>query len=430
MYVNTATDDGLRVGLVGGDGLQVDNAPNGNGVNIYSAGDDGVYVSSAGDDGVHVESAAQYGVYVAEASDGLYVYSADDDGVAVNSADDSGVFVNATGGDGIRVCRTGTASSCTASTDNNGIEIGNAQHDGVVVTSAGDDGLYVNSVIDDGLYVNSAGGVGVYVCRTGSAASCSPSSYHNGVEVGNAQDDGLHVRAAGKYGLYVNSAGYDAIRVAGTNDDGLDVTAAHHGVNVSSAGYDGLHVSSASDNGVDVTGNNLAGYFNGSIQVTGTCTGCLLSTFAVNTGDRALAPGDLVSLTGLRASGVDSVPMLMEVQRAGGSGSVVGVVQGWAELVSDQDPRPGEIGLRLAPREGAAGPGQYVTIAYSGMTQVAASGPVAQGSKLAAGSNGIARDLRTLLAEGVEPTDLAMIGVALEGLDSGDGLIWVLVNLQ
>jgi len=193
----------------------------------------------------------------------------------------------------------------------------------------------------------------------------------------------------------------------------------------------GMYVAMAGHYGVDVTGINLAGYFLGNIQVTGNCSGCLLATFGVNAGDKPLAPGDLVSLSGLRESGVDSVPMLMEVQMASGSDAVVGVVQGWAELITEEVPRPTEIGLRLVPREGSADPGQYVTIAYSGLTQVKVSGPLAQGSKLAAGTDGAARGLRTINLDGVELAENAsIIGVALEPLAAVDGLIWVLVNVQ
>jgi hypothetical protein len=251
------------------------------------------------------------------------------------------------------------------------------------------------------------------------------------VEVGNAQDDGIHVANAGKYGVYVNASGYDAIHIAGTSGDGVDVSADDHGVIVSSAGYDGLHVSSATNEGVDVTGNNMAGYFNGGIQVIGGCIGCTSMTFGVNIGDTPLAPGQVVSLAGLRESGVDSVPVLMEVTTAS-HGAVVGVVQGWAELIVEQQPRPDEIGLRLASREGAALPGQYVTIAYAGLTKVRALGPIAQGSKLAAGSeDGLVRAPHVVTVEGIELTEnVSTVGVALENIDSGEGLIWALINVQ
>ena len=117
------------------------------------------------------------------------------------------------------------------------------------------------------------------------------------------------------------------------------------------------------------------------------------------------------------------MPMLIEVQAAASGEAVVGVVQGWAELVTEEDPRPTEIGLRLVPRDGPADPGQYVTIAYSGLTQVKASGPLERGARLTTGEDGHARTLQTRTLDGMEVTEGAQpIGVALEALDEGEGL--------
>ena len=112
-------------------------------------------------------------------------------------------------------------------------------------------------------------------------------------------------------------------------------------------------------------------------------------------------------------------------QRAGGVPGDGGM------LITEEEPRPTEIGRRLVPLEGAAEPGQYVTIAYSGLAQVKASGPLDRGSKLAAGTDGAARALRSVNLDGVELAENAsVIGVALEPLLAVDGLIWVLVNVQ
>ncbi len=272
------------------------------------------------------------------------------------------------------------------------LALNNSAGAGVRINAQGGSGVWVEEASLNGVLVDSAGGDGVYVCHTGSETSCSPDPANNGMEIGSAED---------------------------------------HGVAVFSAGDNGLFVYSANDHGVDAFGYNLAGFFFGPVTITGGCTGCLLASFGVNTGDQPLQPGDLVSLAGLRDSGVDSVPVLLEVQGATGSDGIVGVVQGWAEMVSQNRPRPDEIGLRLVPREGAVEPGQYVTIAYSGLTQVKASGPIAQGSKLAVGANGAARPLRTVTVDGVELAENASaIGLALENLDRDSGLIWVLLDMQ
>lgn len=266
------------------------------------------------------------------------------------------------------------------------------------------------------------GGVGVVATSTGGPAIWTQSTNGDGVVVNAAAYDGIHVSAASDNGLHVQSAGNDALFVASTNGSGLMVLM---------AGANGLQVAAAGNDGVNVTGNRLAGYFLGNVQIIGSCTGCLLATFGINTGDRPLAPGDLVSLAGLRPSGVDSVPMLLEVQAAAGDGAIVGVVTGWAELVSEEAPRPAEIGLRLVPRPGAAEPGQHVTIAYSGLTQVQASGPLPAGARLTVDEDGRARALQTRTLDGMEVSEGAQtIGLALEPLPAGDGLIWALLAIQ
>jgi len=202
---------------------------------------------------------------------------------------------------------------------------------------------------------------------------------------------------------------------------------------VSSAGSDGLFVSSASDDGVDVAGDDLAGYFFGNIQVTGSCSGCLLATFGVNTGDQPLEPGAVVTIQGAQPSRVDGVPMLWQVTQAAAGQPVVGVVEGRAELRTEEEPRPGEIGQQLIPREGVAKPGAFVTIIIYGPVQVQASdaaGAITPGAKLAIGERGRARALQTVAVDGVQLAESApVVGIALSAPDA-DGLVWVLVNPQ
>jgi hypothetical protein len=90
---------------------------------------------------------------------------------------------------------------------------------------------------------------------------------------------------------------------------------------------------------------------------------------------------------------------------------------------------------RLAPREGAAQPGEYVHIVIYGPIQVKASAlgsAIQLGDKLAVGDSGAARSLQTRDLDGMRITESApTIGIALESLEaSKDGLIWVLVNPQ
>jgi hypothetical protein len=125
--------------------------------------------------------------------------------------------------------------------------------------------------------------------------------------------------------------------------------------------------------------------------------------------------------------------MLWQVTQAGAGQPVVGVVQGWAELRTEEEPRPGEIGQQLIPREGAAEPGAFVTIIIYGPVQVQAgnaAGAITPGAKLAIGERGRARALQSVAVDGVQLAESApVIGIALTAPD-GDGLVWVLVNPQ
>jgi hypothetical protein len=385
------------------------------GINIDSAGVFGVRVGSSGSDGVNVGLAGGDGVYVSSASNyGLRVNSAGDDGVYVDSAGGNGAYVYHAAGDGLVICSTGSAAGCTPHFRNNGVEIGSTEGHGIYVDSAGTNGVTVNSANGTGVAVGSAAGDGLFVCSTGSETTCTPSGTNDGLEIGHTQGHGVLVEAAGGEGVFVASAGYNGFAVV-------------------NAGDNGVFVNGAGNAGVNVSGDNWAGYFAGNINVTGSCTGCLLATFAVNTGSDPLHPGDLVTIQGTRPSGVDSVAMLMDVTKAAEGRAVIGVVQGWAELVTDEKARPNEIGLQLIPREGAAEPGQYVTIVTYGPVQVSASpfaGGITPGMKLTLDANGSARPLQTVEVNGVQLAESApTIGISLSAPDE-KGQVWVLLNPQ
>jgi len=259
--------------------------------------------------------------------------------------------------------------------------------------------------------------------------------------VEGAQGNGLYVGNAGGAGVYVDNAAYSGVYVHNTGNHGLHVGypyPAQHGLYVEGAAWDGVNVS----------GYGWAGYFYGDIYVSAGCTGCVLSEFGRNAGDRPLRPGDIVAVQGMVTSTLDTAPRLWQVVPAGAAGSaahsadapglpsVVGVVRGRAELgVAPEGAalRDGETGQRLVPGDGVAQPGDYLTIVIYGPMQVRAStagGPIQAGTRLAVGDDGLARPLRTVTVEGVTLAESApLIGIALDAPDA-DGLVWVLVNPQ
>ena len=254
----------------------------------------------------------------------------------------------------------------------------------------------------------------------------------------NSTGVGLRIAAADS-AVFIDSTGYHGVWVYSAAHDGLHVSSAGtDGVHVDSAGGTGLFVGSAVVHGVDVAGNLYAGVFAGNIYVGGNCIGCLQANFAVNAGDRPLQPGDVVSIQAVTSTDFDTGPALWQVVQAQPGQAVVGVVAGRAELVTAEEHRPTETGKRLVPREGAAQPGEYVTIVYSGPMQVRIApgeSAIAAGTRLTAAADGRVRPLGTIkvqLAGGAGTADLPesapVIGVALE--PAKDGLVWVLVNPQ
>jgi hypothetical protein len=310
---------------------------------------------------------------------------------------------------------------------------------GLAVNSVALDGIYVGSAGYYGMVVNHADQDGVYVGTAGSPSSNPASTESNGFEVAGAQGHGLFVGRADREGVHVNSAGYNGIYVDSTGYTGFTVyTAGTTGFNVHSAGSDGVYVGTAGQDGIDAFGNAYAGNFTGNINVTGNCIGCLQANFAVNAGARTLEPGDVVSIQAVTPTDLDTGPALWQVASTQQGEAVVGVVAGRAELVTEEAHRPTETGKRLVPREGAAQPGEYVTIVYSGPMQVKVApgeSAISAGTRLTSAADGSVRPLGTIkvqLAGGEGTADMVesapVIGVALEA--AKDGLVWVLVNPQ
>lgn len=409
LSLSNSTYNGLRITSAGLDGIE-----------IVSAGRHGVKVDSVLGSALRVESAQQYGVVVNSAGiHGLAVDSAGSDGLHVLSANTSGVFVgsaarglmiDSASQDGVLVSSAGTPTTTIASDQNNGLEVAGAQGNGLYVGRADKAGAYVGSAVE-GFHVGTATADGVYVGYAGAPSTFNMSSQSNGFEVDGAQGYGLYVGRAELDGVYVQSAYW-------------------HGLNVADARVNGVYVTGAGNNGINVHGANLAGYFDGAIQVTGGCTGCVISAFGVNASGEPLEPGDVVTILGVQSSESDSTSVLWNVAPAAAGQAVVGVVQGKAEMVTEEVKRENETGKTLVPRAGSAAPGEYVTIIIYGPTQVKTSGAVGVGMRLAAGDLGAARILKTTEVNGIQVAESApTIGIALDA-PGENGLTWVLVNPQ
>jgi len=330
------------------------------------------------------------------------------------------------GGDLVLFSNSGTGTALTVASQGGS---------GLWVASAGTDGVVVNAAGSRGVHVASAGGDGVYVNHAGSPSDSASSTAHDGFEVAGAQGYGLYVGRADMYGVYVNSA-FGGVNVNSADNNGLWVNSAGtNGIWIDSAGENGVFVAHAGGDGVDVTGNSYAGNFRGNINVTGNCIGCRQAVLGLNVATVPLRPGDVVAIQGVETTALANAPVLWQVVPAGTAGTVVGVVAGRAEIEETlaREADQGEAGRRLVPRDGAAGPGEYVTIVISGPMQVRAStlsGRIEPGARVAVAEDGLARSLRTTVVEGVTLSERApLIGIALDAPDA-EGLVWVLVNPQ
>lgn len=246
---------------------------------------------------------------------------------------------------------------------------------------------------------------------------------NDGIHVNSASDDGIDIDSAGNPSWEFNSNDSNGIEIDGAQANGVFVGQADlNGVYVYNAGNDGVYVNAA---------NYYAGYFKGSIYVESGCVNCVLTNFGINKSDGYLEPGEILTIKGIQTTETNMIPMLMEVAPAQGGETIIGVVQGRAEYVTESDPVTGETRKRLVPRDGGTEPGGYVTIIIYGPTQVknVNSGEIIEaGARLVVDKSGFVRPLRTVELEGVQLTEQApTVGIALEHM-TREGSLWVLVN--
>jgi len=363
--------------------------------------------------GLAVDMASSDGVKVASAFNGLRVLAAGHDGVLVNAAENNGFYVG-TAGNPSEVIYSGFSDGIeVAGAEGFGLAVGRADVDGVRVTSAGQDGVRVFSAFDDGLHVDSArNGVRVVSALDGIHVE----SAYNGVHVLNSPNYGILVDHAGS-GVVVNEAVFHGFAVG---------TAGEHGVQVLSASEDGIRVSSS---------GNYAGNFAGNVFISGSCTGCLLAAFGLNDGQEPIQPGDIVAILGTTASAFFGTEVLFHVTPAAPGLPLLGVVQGYAEVISEE--REGlEPIEQLVPGVGPAEPGDYVSVVIYGPVQIAAAKvgtTIAPGDRIAVDDTGKARSLQRFEVTTVDGSVQQMVeatptlGTAL-GQPDENGLVWVLVN--
>jgi hypothetical protein len=259
--------------------------------------------------------------------------------------------------------------------------------------------------------------------------------YNAGIRLSVPNEGGLRIGPSADYSLVIsNTTGSDGLRIYDTGDDaiqlGSDPDYANYGVYIPSPGVStyGLWPNTSNASG------NYALYTVDNIEA-GTVTAAALTLVAKVGEGAALEVGDVVSVLGLAPALPDGATRLAQVSVAVGPNpaGLAGVVASrmvWQVAPGKED----EGAMALQPAEGAAQPGEYVSIVVLGIAQVKVdpAADIVAGQRLTVSDlAGQARALVTRTIDGMLVAEGApVIGVALEAPVDGRDTIAVFVSLR
>lgn len=344
-----------------------------------------LWINSAGGNGVYVGTVSGNGMYVGNAAiDGVRVYHAASDGIDITNADGNGVLITKAGGSGVKINRAEGSGLSVLSASGNGLFVNDVGADGILINQAADDGVDINFASGDGIAVNGAGRHGLYV--------------------GSANADGVHVESVGTPTSTVCNGGNNGLEVCGT--DG-------YGLYVGWANADGIRVESA---------GGYAGFFGGDVRVNGTTTTKILAI----TGGGDLSERFDISDTEAKLEPTPGMVVCIDADNPGAlticdsaySRSVAGAVSGAGGI------NPGMI----MEQSGSIAAGEY-PVALTGRiyVQVDISYGAIQPGDLLTTSNTPGHAMKVT---DYDQAQGAILGKAMTSLDSGTGLVLVLVTLQ
>jgi hypothetical protein len=375
-------------------------------------------------------SGTTYGVYgKAQSFDGYggYFKNTYGSGGYFEGVVNNGIEVSA-GGHGVLVSSAGYHGIYVSSASEDGVHVGSADTNGVHVGSAGEKGVYVYSAGENGVHVSSADMNGVYVWSAGG----------HGFHVRSATYDGVYVRDAGRYGGYFNGdEGSLMLTGAGDGDDGT----IHSDPDVPNSDLvffsnDNFHIHLDENNDQQsqfriYNGANTITFqvdANGNLTASGSKAGYVVD-IALNADVQPLQLGDVVVIVGSSDPVIGEIPVI-EVRKASGAylTGIAGVVsQRYVPETNDEESRSGFV--KLEGDEGVA-PGEYLSVvtlgAFKAIKVDASYGSIRPGDLLVSSPTpGYAMKASDRIrAIG------AVIGKALGSLESGTGVIPVLVTLQ
>jgi hypothetical protein len=307
-----------------------------------------------------------------------------------------------------------------------------------------------------GVYGSSGAGIGVKGTSTNGAAVWGRSTNSYGVH--GRSDNSVAVLAEGYKGVEasgdfgVSGAGSSTWASYGGDFEGAALLAyGVHGENLG-IGYGGYFIGNDFGVGVYADGGSddsfqYDGYFPDEIYVGGMIyDGTGLSVIAVNAGGEALAPGDLVSFAGFDRSAYGSIGAL-QVQRAyGADGAVVGVVRSSYAVdplpevpVGELNAEEREVAERILSSfdtghftDGNAEPGGYVVIGIEGIAEVAVHGgaPIQAGNWVVVTTDSAVTSVPASEYVAALEQGHTIVGRALESLESGNGSIFVRLDLR
>ena len=278
-------------------------------------------------------------------------------------------------------------------------------------------GVYGESQDSAGVVGRSTNGRGVEGYSINGHGIFAHSDKSNSIHVDGAGKNGVHVASAGDHGVYVASAGWSGVSVW---------SAAVAGMWVHSAGQDGILVDTAGWDGVHVVGP-VGGVYYGS-GTKGNEDFAVLNTGEVRSKVGFAAPANAFAIT-----------MAVEGNKAGyepgdvlavsdsGSGAAVRTSATYSPaVVGVYSAAPAFVGGRSVTGDD---PSAGVPVAILGVVDCkvsAENGPIRPGDLLVTS----ATPGHAMRADRERTLPGTILGKALESLDSGTGLIQVLVTLQ
>lgn len=261
------------------------------------------------------------------------------------------------------------------------------------------------------------------------------SLYSAGIRLKVPSTGGLRIGPALNYSLVIsNTTGSDGIRILDTGDDALQIGSnpdiPNYGVYIPSPGVSTYGLWSNTSN----ASGQWALYSVDNIQA-GNVFASAYSLVSQVTGSSPLSPGDLVAAGGVTEpipGGTAPLPLVLLADSEINTG-VIGVVQ--SRMVWEVAPgKEEEKEMSLHSAEGAAQPGEYVSLIVYGVVEmkVAPGVPIAVGERLTASSlAGLGRPLQKQEINGMTVTEGApVIGIALAAPVEGQDTIPVFVTLR